>query len=541
MAPPALVDAALQALPAGAPWGFLGWAAPVALWVGWGLTRLAGATMARPLRAARAAQGDDLHWTDEARLAWSPRRLSAVPALIASVTAVLLVPALTGALGVLPPTGRGVLIGALVLAGGGLANAQLQRRLLPGAPAARDHLRGQLAMLVLRFGHLVILAGVAAALPATPSAIHAAAVLGGLALVLAWPRGLVVGLSRLTGGLRSAPARLQQVVAAAAEAEGTAAPEVGVLAGASVNAFALPAARHLAFTEGALAHLTDNELSAVARHELGHLAETPSLQRLRSLPSALLLPLLVLKPLVARATPLQLAAALAGWVLVALLTTARVRRAFRAAEAAADAHAQLHPDEDARYGATLERIYALNRIPAVLGRGHVHPDLYDRMRACGLEPDWPRPAPPPPLHRKPALLSLVAIPGLAFAALVGLFTLTSAERVPVWPVLATAGAPHALVGHGRTRIALGDPEPGTALLELACHAQPDPYHCAETAMWLAELGRCAPAQAALAAATAASSQETGPDRGPEGALGAYLTEAATWVGRCGTDEPPPTP
>ena len=131
--------------------------------------------------------------------------------------------------------------------------------------------------------------------------------------------------------------------------------------------------------------------------------------------------------------------------------------------------------------------------------------------------------------------------GLAFAALVGLFALTAAERVPVWPVLATAGAPHALVGHGRTRIALGDPEPGTALLELACHAQPDPYHCAETAMWLAELGRCAPAQAALAAATAASSQETGPDRGPEGALGAYLTEAATWVGRCGTDEPPPTP
>jgi hypothetical protein len=47
------------------------------------------------------------------------------------------------------------------------------------------------------------------------------------------------------------------------------------------------------------------------------------------------------------------------------------------------------------YAQALERLYEINQTPAVMPRRatKIHPDLYDRMIAAGVTPDYPKPAP----------------------------------------------------------------------------------------------------------------------------------------------------
>jgi hypothetical protein len=64
-------------------------------------------------------------------------------------------------------------------------------------------------------------------------------------------------------------------------------------------------------------------------------------------------------------------------------------------EKRADAMAKKHEGESAgAYARALERLYQLSHTPAVLGGRRTHPDLYDRLLAAGVTPDYPRPRAP---------------------------------------------------------------------------------------------------------------------------------------------------
>lgn len=41
----------------------------------------------------------------------------------------------------------------------------------------------------------------------------------------------------------------------------------------------------------------------------------------------------------------------------------------------------------------LTRLYQDNLVPAIIAKKHTHPDLYDRLLAAGVTPDFPKPAP----------------------------------------------------------------------------------------------------------------------------------------------------
>jgi hypothetical protein len=68
----------------------------------------------------------------------------------------------------------------------------------------------------------------------------------------------------------------------------------------------------------------------------------------------------------------------------------------------------------------LARLYEDNLIPAVLpGRGRTHPDLYDRLLAVGVQPDFPRPTAP----------SSNTVHGVLLCVLLGILTVLTLNRL----------------------------------------------------------------------------------------------------------------
>jgi predicted Zn-dependent protease len=168
----------------------------------------------------------------------------------------------------------------------------------------------------------------------------------------------------------------------------------------AVNAFAFPFGRRIAFTSGCLALLDDDELSAVAAHEIGHLAEPLPVQLARVVLLLAVFPLLVI----------QLAGLLAtiGLALAVLVLARLFRRIARRMEERADRAALGGADASPVYARALERICQANLMPVVMPGRPVHPHLYDRLVAAGAAPAYPRPEPP---SRRRTRLALAA--GLA--------------------------------------------------------------------------------------------------------------------------------
>jgi Zn-dependent protease with chaperone function len=167
-------------------------------------------------------------------------------------------------------------------------------------------------------------------------------------------------------------------------------PPVRVLRSDSVNALAMLRHGWIAFTRGAVERLTAEDLTRIARHELAHLSEPAADLRKRQRALLNLTPVLLISPLMNTFGISGLLITAAGCLVISrLLGGSHSQRLENRADAAAS-------EEDAgAYARTLERIYELNLIPAVMGiPGQSHPDLYERMLAAGVTPSFPRPAPP---------------------------------------------------------------------------------------------------------------------------------------------------
>ena len=157
-------------------------------------------------------------------------------------------------------------------------------------------------------------------------------------------------------------------------------------------AFALPYTGDLAFSGRLLERHPDDEVAAICAHELGHLAESKLIISARVFANlAWLVPWLFVKPLVHAFD----AGAIVAIGLASFLTMFGIRRFSRRLEERADRIAHTNEGETGTYARALARLYEDNLTPAVLPRRRrTHPDLYDRLLAAGVQPDFPRPARP---------------------------------------------------------------------------------------------------------------------------------------------------
>jgi hypothetical protein len=129
-----------------------------------------------------------------------------------------------------------------------------------------------------------------------------------------------------------------------------------------------------------------------------------------------------------------------------------VRRLARAMEERADARARSTVGS-APLADALTKIHDDARMPLVTGARRVHPDLYDRLVACGRDPG-PRPSPP---RRRAGVVAGVLVSAALVAGAWGLDAATAVDL---------DAAPLAGAGPARWRLRL-DPWDPSAMLALA--------------------------------------------------------------------------
>lgn len=272
----------------------------------------------------------------------------------------------------------------------------------------------------------VLAASASATLPlvSETGAIEPAYVLLALVLTIAGAAYAGPVLSVLTLALRPATPAVRALARRAAEREGTRLALVLRLPTHGVrfaNAAAIPWARTMVVTDHIVDLLSEIELEAVLAHEAGHLSEAPWVSACRLGVISVVLFTTTSGTVIAEAVSpgstsivLMAGLALAAPMLLALLGLARRM------EERADERARATVSADALADALLA-LSVDARAPLVTGRRHarLHPDLFDRICACGRDLG-PRPAPPPRgagvVAGVVVALGLVAIPAVLEAA-----------------------------------------------------------------------------------------------------------------------------
>lgn len=153
------------------------------------------------------------------------------------------------------------------------------------------------------------------------------------------------------------------------------------------NAYAFPVTGELVVSGELVRDLAPAEIDAVLLHELDHLREPALLTLARVVATNATWVLVFLKPAASAFGTLGIGPIVLVWILVPL----GFARWSRWAERKADA--QGSSVSPTAYATALLRIHQRGLIPAVLEHPGTHPNLYDRLLACGVTPDFDRPKP----------------------------------------------------------------------------------------------------------------------------------------------------
>lgn len=279
-------------------------------------------------------------------------------------------------------------LGALV--GTTFASYAFDRQVRPGLRwGAWLHLLG--VQVVFRFLRWAALAIAVACIPVDFDWRSIVVPLAYVLFFLGFEFGLHVWLLRILGLLRPPSPRLATLVEEVRAAQGVPVRATWELAIPQANALAFIGRRDLAFTTELVAAAPDDELRAITLHELAHLAEPRWIYAARVAAGLWTLPLLFFRAVQAHHET-------AGVVVLGLVTFALYLlrpRLILALEHKADRAAITHSPDPAIYAWALERLHRLNLLPVVIARRlRTHPDLYDRMVAAGVTPEYPRPEPP---------------------------------------------------------------------------------------------------------------------------------------------------
>ena len=342
----------------------------------WGLNRLA-------LIPWRRSAGK--HWTERARLLYPARKSARLNAFFIATNFVLVI-------FILAPEFNFLFIAVPAFLGAMLAGYPMSREIHPEI-RFKSWLHLVTSSLLLLFGFWAVLFLGVIAMPEN-FGLPAWAIAGAVLLVLvAFLFGLGVRLMRWLRLLKPAPEHLNALVGEMSQKMGVPVRSTWVLSTHLSNAVALPLTRQLIFTDKLLSTHPDAEIKAICAHEFGHLNEPRKVVFVRALVALALFPLVFINPMnsltgVANGFLLILIP-----VLILFLVGMRVsRRMEKRADKIAIESEHINPEVYAR---ALERIYQTNQMPAVMPRrsNKIHPDLYDRMLAAGVTPDFPKPAP----------------------------------------------------------------------------------------------------------------------------------------------------
>ena len=365
-----------------------------------------------------------LHWTEQARRhAGGSTAVQGQVFIFAAVTGVTTYLLASGWLTTLPPLARALLAAAAVWLGGRVVHFYRARRALPWLTAS-DFWHGQLFVFFIIYPIPIVAIAMLLFGPFGWTEHEWRFVLvygGGIATMLWLYFGGIIRLGRSIGIITPADERANSIVAAASKRANHPVDGVWLVRAPMANAAALPMSNEVLFTSHALAKMSDNELTAIMLHELGHLRESTRDRMLRGSG-------VVIFALIGFAKPLYELVGLGGLLIgfaIVVIASVLIARRLRGLETKADAHAQEHEhsEEAGSYARALERIYELNLAPAVTaGRGRTHPHLYDRLVAAGVTPDYERPKPPP---KKNGQMILFALPTLVIClgGAVGIITL----------------------------------------------------------------------------------------------------------------------
>lgn len=418
------------------------------------------------------------HWTERAReLTADAATLLAISRQVWLIGAALVLLVVGGVLAPGNPVARAWWTAFLVIVAGRVA---IQRRRRPYVPrrtlADRGH--GMVLSLIGSTPALLLVVTMAWLGPAEWGWTAWAGYGTGVVLLLAFQLGVGFHIGCALGTLTPADERLTRLIDRVAERSGHRPRDVRIARSQMAQAYALPWRGALVFTTRLLDVLDDDQVEAVAAHEVGHLRESRRDGLLR----------LGVMPLLVILGTWRLIVATLGWpgfaalLVIGYLAMKRTLAHSRALETAADDHAVAHGSdasreadeadeahEDRAHAMALERIYEANLVPVVQGsRLSTHPDLYDRMLACGVQPSYPRPAVPRVRQRTVYFAAvpvvLLVLVGLASFVLSGL-----ADRSPVvasWAIVLRGGQPADIAALGRS-LESTDPERAAQLLDFA--------------------------------------------------------------------------
>jgi len=323
------------------------------------------------------------HWSEQARLSF--------PVVVAARTNLLSLPALM-VLSVLlwqPDTERLWLwCGLAAFLGAYAGTASLDRELRPWL-SWREWLRLAAIGFSLRSVQWVAFIGAATLMPNEFNAeawtiIYLTLILWGVYVKL------LSRLAKALGWLIPPPERLQNIVTATAAKMNVRCREVLVMRLPMAQAYAVPGKGRLIFTTRLLDLLSDEEIAAVAAHELGHLTESRGMRFMRSTQRFMFWPWIFFNPLMHQFGILAFFALL----IITVAVPHYLRKLSVKLEVRADKIALANEGDAGTYARALAKLYEDNLTPAVTVTARAtHPALYDRMLAAGVTPDFERPKP----------------------------------------------------------------------------------------------------------------------------------------------------
>ncbi len=329
------------------------------------------------------------HWTERARRLAIRYRVWGFTGTGVFICTLILGSRLVGPLQVISAKNMVLILGAILL----LEYIWLYwrfnvRHQLPHSSLGRHFSLWFINLFVLA-SYLPVAVIMAATIPPNGSAMIIGEVVG-LTLIFFGSYVFRLSMFQRLGFVQVAPENLQRIVDRAAEKSGHQPKAVYLIETRWANAYAYPLQNEMMFSSQALAVLNDDELEAVASHEIGHLKEGNTRLVVAFCNFSIFGVLGSWHPIVnewgapgmAMAFILALVAQRFGMVMT------------RQREVAADQHATAHVHDETIHAQALQALYRFNLTPVVMGNKRTtHPDLYDRMQAAGLTPEYERPEP----------------------------------------------------------------------------------------------------------------------------------------------------
>jgi len=326
------------------------------------------------------------HWTERARVLWPIRQSSSFALWLSPVITVLL------GLILVPETTKDTTwpVGVAAVVGAFIGAFPMDRVFFPDM-TVKSWAHQVLAWWSIRLAGFAALATAGVMMPREWGWETVSWTVGGVGLFawLQW-RGWL-WLAEVFRIAEPAPDHIAELMNSLASRQGVQLNGIWKLRSVIDGAFALPLTRELLFTERALQVHSDEEIAAIAGHELGHLRESNSALVIRASSMFVFAPWVLAKPLFASLDSLLALLVLNSTFVFIWL----IKRFSRRMELAADAAGQAAEAEAGCYARALERLHEVNLIPAVFPKDKLtHPHLYDRLVAIGHTPDYARPAKP---------------------------------------------------------------------------------------------------------------------------------------------------